>query len=154
MDGGALFRVCTEARTRVLTKMFEIRLHKNEVGSYAYNDVNTLLTNIEQVLERQLYEGSVDSMKGLASNNNNVLNKYKSTIQIKTRDVIAASRAATDRASTNNSTVDPGITNNSDAQDEANQHNVFRLVAIGINEGIAEGITKIVGRDITNPILW
>ena len=72
-------------------------------------------------------------MKGLASDINNALNKYKSTIQIKKRDVIAASRAATNCASTNDSTVDPGITNNSDAQDEANQHNVFRLVAIGIN---------------------
>ena len=25
---------------------------------------------------------------------------------------------------------------------------------MGVKEGIAEGITKIVGRDITNPILW
>ena len=44
MDGGALFRVRTEARTRVLTEMSEIRLHKNKVGGYAYNDVNTLIT--------------------------------------------------------------------------------------------------------------
>ena len=34
MDGGALFRVRMEARTRVLTKMLDIRLHKNEVGGY------------------------------------------------------------------------------------------------------------------------
>ena len=46
MDGGALFRVHREARTRVLTEMSEIRLHKNEVGGYAYNDANTLLTQI------------------------------------------------------------------------------------------------------------
>ena len=35
MDGGALFRVRTETRTRVLTEISEIRLHKNKVGSYA-----------------------------------------------------------------------------------------------------------------------
>ena len=29
----------------------------------------------------------------------------------------------------------------------------FHLAAIGVNEGIAEGITNIVGRYITNPIL-
>ena len=46
MDGGALFRVRTEARTRVLTEMSEICLHKNKVGGYAYNDANTLLTQI------------------------------------------------------------------------------------------------------------
>ena len=51
MDGGALFRVCTEARTRVLTEMSEIRLHKNEVVGYAYNDANTLLTQIKRVLK-------------------------------------------------------------------------------------------------------
>ena len=52
MDGGALFRVRTETRTRVLTKMSDIRLHKNEVGGYAYNNANTLITQIERVLEQ------------------------------------------------------------------------------------------------------
>ena len=51
MEGGALFRVRTEARTRVLTEMSEIRLHKTEVGGYAYNDANTLITQIEHVLD-------------------------------------------------------------------------------------------------------
>ena len=46
MDGGALFRVYTEARTRVLMDMLEIRLHKNKVGGYAYNDTHTLLTQL------------------------------------------------------------------------------------------------------------
>ena len=47
MDGGALFRVLTEARTRVLTEMLEIRLHKNKVSGDAYNNENTLQTHIE-----------------------------------------------------------------------------------------------------------
>ena len=47
MDGGALFRARTEARTRVLTEMLEICLHKNEVGGYAYSDANMLLTQIK-----------------------------------------------------------------------------------------------------------
>ena len=46
MDGDVLLCVRTEARTRVLTEMSEIRLHKNEVISYAYNNTNTLLTQI------------------------------------------------------------------------------------------------------------
>ena len=44
MDGGALFRVHREARTRVLTEMLEIRIHENEVVGYAYNDANILIT--------------------------------------------------------------------------------------------------------------
>ena len=92
-------------------------------------------------------------MKGLASNIKNALNEYKSTIHIKKRDVLAASRSAAERASTNDSTLKPEILNNSDAQDKANRQNVFCLSAIGVNEGIAEGLTNIVGKDITNPIL-
>ena len=106
MDNGALFRVRTEARTRVLTEMSEIRLHKKKVGGYAYNDANTLLTQIERVLERHLYEDSADGMKGLASDISNALNEYRSIIHIKKGDVLAASRAATDCVSTDNSTLE------------------------------------------------
>ena len=100
-----------------------------------------------------MFEESDDGMKVLASNVGNALNIYKSTVHIKKRDVIAASRAAAECASTNDCTVEPEIANNSDAQDEANRQNVFRLEVIGVKEGIAEDITKIVWRGITNPIL-
>ena len=139
--------------TLVLTEILEIRLHKNKVGGYAYNYANTLLPQIERVLERQLYEDSSDGMKGLARNVSNSLNEYKSTIHTKKRDVLVASRAAADCASTDNITVNPEIVNNSDMQDKANRQNVFRLSAIGVKEGTAEGITKIARMDITNPIL-
>ena len=56
-----------------------------------------------------------------------------------------ASRATAKRASTDNINVEPEIDNNNGAQDKANIQNVFRFTAIGVKEGIAEGITKIVG---------
>ena len=74
-------------------------------------------------------------------------------MHIKERDVLAASRAAAELPSTDVITVKPEIDNNSDAQDKADWHNVFCLAAIGVKEGITEGITKIVGREIDNPIL-
>ena len=123
MDGGALFRVPTEEKPRVLTEMLEIRFKKNEVGDYAYNDANMLLTQIERVLKRQLFEDSANRMKGLASDVRNALNEYKLTVHIKKRDVLAASRAAAKRSSTDN--VEPEIENNSDAQDKADRQNVF-----------------------------
>ena len=67
--------------------------------------------------------------------------------------MLAASRAAAERASTDDSTVEPEIANNSDAQDKADRQNVFCLAAINVKEGIAERITKIVRWDIINPIL-
>ena len=92
-------------------------------------------------------------MKGIASDVINVLNEYKSKINIKKRDVPTASRATAKRSSTDDSTVKPEIANSSDVQDEADWKNVFRFAVIRVKEGTAEGITKIVGRDITNPIL-
>ena len=153
-DGGAIFRVRTEARNRVLKEMSDTCLHNNEVGGYAYNNENTFLKKIERVLKIQLYEESANRMKGLASDVSNALNDYKPTVHIEKRDVLAASRAAAERASTKDRNVKPEIVNNSDAQDKSNGQNVFRLAAIGFKEGIAEGITKIVRRNITNPIFW
>ena len=74
MGGGALFCVHTEARTRVLTEMSEIRLHKNKVGGYAYSDANKLIIQIKRVFEQQLFEDSADKMEGLARAVGNVLN--------------------------------------------------------------------------------
>ena len=54
-------------------------------------------------------------MKGLESNVSNMLNEYKSTIHIKKRDVLTASRVSAESASTNDSTVKPDIANKSDA---------------------------------------
>ena len=133
--------------------MSEIRLHKDEFGGYAYNDANMMMMQIERLLERQLYRESFDGMKVLTSNNSNGLNEYKSTINIKKRYMLAASRASANLVRTDASTVEPEITTNSDAQDRSNRHNVFRLIEIGIKEGITEGITKIFGKDVTNPIL-
>ena len=54
-------------------------------------------------------------MKGPASAIGNALNNYKLTVHIKTRDVLAASRAAAERASIKDSTVKPKINTNIDA---------------------------------------
>ena len=49
--------------------------------------------------------------------------------------------------------VQPEIATNSDAQEEAGRQNTYQLAAIRVKEGVAGGITKIVRKDITNPIL-
>ena len=55
-------------------------------------------------------------MKGLASNIINALNEYKSTVNIKKRDMLVASRAAANLVSNDNSTFKPEITSSSDIQ--------------------------------------
>jgi hypothetical protein len=77
MEGGALFKVRSEAKERVLAAFAAIDIRKNEVGGYAYNDANTLVTEIERVLAEQLFEDSTDGMNGLLSTAKNTLTEYK-----------------------------------------------------------------------------
>jgi hypothetical protein len=51
----------------VLEAFMAIDLLKNEVGGYAYNDANTLVTEIERELAEQLFKDSTDGVKGLLS---------------------------------------------------------------------------------------
>ena len=152
MEGGALFKVRSEAKERVLVAFTATNLRKNEVGSYTYNDANMLVTEIERVLAEQLFEDSMDGMKGLLSTGKNTLTDYKAHISIKRKDVLKDSKDAADRLS-NSTTVLPEIATNSNVQEEADRINTYRLAAIGVKEGVAAGITKIIGKDITNPIL-
>ena len=154
MEGGAIFKERSEAKERVLAAFAAIDICKNEVGGYAYSDPNTLVTEIEHVLAEQLFKDSMDGMKGLLSTAKNTLTKYKATISIKRKDVLKDSKDAADHLSNSSgTTVQPEITTNSDAQEEVDRQNTYRLAAIGVKEGVAAGITKIVGKDITNPIL-
>ncbi len=99
MEGGALFKVRSEAKERVLAAFAAINIRKNEVSSYAYNDANTLVTEIKRVLAEQLFEDSTDGMKGLLSTATNTLTEYKATISIKRKDVLKNSRTQGRRGS-------------------------------------------------------
>ena len=76
----------------MLAAFATIGIHKNEVGGYAYNNVNTLITEIKRVLAEQLFEDSMDGMKGLLSTTKNTLPEYKATISIKRKDVLRIQR--------------------------------------------------------------
>lgn len=153
MDGGALFRVRTDARARVKEEMRQLALTKNDVGGYEYNAAITLIKQINRVLEQQLFEETADGMVGLGSEHANTLTAFKSNIAIKKSDVKQQSIAEAAANSTTSNTLAPEITSNTDAQEEADRQNTARLAAIGVKEAIAAGITAIVGDHITNPIL-
>ena len=55
MDGGSIFCVRAEACARVSLEMADIKLHKNEVGGYAYNDARICMTQINRVVERHIF---------------------------------------------------------------------------------------------------
>ena len=152
MDG-TLFVVRSKAKARAEEHVSALGLTKDEVGGYVHSDADTLIIQIERFLEDQVFEETEDGMKGMASDQPNVLTRFKATVAIKKKDVLKASKDAATAASTNENQVEPEITTNSDAQEEADRQNLFRLAAIGYKEGIAAGITALIGKDKTNNIL-
>ena len=77
MDGGALFRVRSDAQARVKAQMQEISIHRNYVGGYEYNIVVKLIKQINHVLKQQLFEESADGMVSLGSAMPNTLTGYQ-----------------------------------------------------------------------------
>ena len=55
-DGGALFRVWSDAQARVKAQMQELSIAKNNSGGYKYNAAVTLIKQINRVLKQQLFE--------------------------------------------------------------------------------------------------
>ena len=141
-----LFRLRPDTKARVLAQLLAFPVTKNSAGGYAFTAAELLRQNINRILCEQVYEFSNDGMTGLGDRTGNTLNSYKSNIMVTKQQVLKEAKAAAKAASTKNETVEPEFTTNSDAQDEANQRNSYRLAAIGVKEGVAEAITALVGR--------
>ena len=95
----------------------------------------------------------VDVTKGLASATPNALTTMKSAVSVKRRGIRQASKDAAATAITSTNIVTAKITTNSDAQEEADRKNTFRLAVISVKDAIALSITDLVGIAITNAIL-
>ena len=130
------------------------KLHKDKVGRYAYDNAQTLVTQLKQGLEQKLFEYSNDGTKVLRSTGANILTSYKSGVAIKKRDVIQHLKDAATEASTEENTVEPEITDGEEAQLEEDRKNAYRLEMIGVKEGVAAEISKLISTAITNPILY
>ena len=155
LEGGALFRVQSDAQARMKAQMQELSITKNNVGGYKYNAAVTFIKQINRVLKHQLFEESADGMVGLGSETPNTLTNFKSNIAIKikksnvTRLFISEVQAASSKINI----VAPEITTNTDAQDEGDRKNTAQITLIELKEAISAAIKSILGAQITNPIL-
>ena len=140
------------ARKAVTGDMTTLRLHKNEVGGYTYNDAAVLCKQIDWVMERQCFEETTEGMKGLKDETPNVLTDMKAGVAVTKAAMLKASRDKAAAASTLSITVAPEI-GKYYAREEADRQNTLRLAVIGVKEAAAEGITALVGKAITNPVL-
>ena len=102
LDGGALFRVQSDAQVRVKAHMQELSITKNNVRGYGYNALVTLIKQIYRVPEQQLFEESADGMVGLSSETPNTLTNFKSNVTIKKINVKRQSIAEAQAGKFNN----------------------------------------------------
>ena len=109
MDGGAIFRVRDYALKAVTADITALRLHKNEVGGYTYNDATVLCKQIYWVMERKCFKDTADGMKGLKDETPNALTDMKAGVAITKAAVLKASREKTAATSTLLITVVPEI---------------------------------------------
>ncbi len=79
----------------------------------------------------------------------------KSTDTITAGFVIkTAKKSAEKLTATTSKTVLPSLTTQTEAQEAADQLNVIYQSVIGTKVGVFEAITKLVGSNVTNVILW
>ncbi len=94
-------------------------------------------------------------MEKLLIDGDNLLMLVKSTDTIMANPVIKSAKKRADKVTaTTGKTIVPSITAQTEAQEEADQLNTINQSVIGAKEGVVEAITKLVGSNITDAILW
>ena len=131
--------------------MSKIKLTKNETGQYVHTDILISIKKITKIFVL-LYNQSVSGpgMALLLDNTANALSNKKSTDIFTTEYVLQESKDEAAAAGTN---FKPKFTLRSDAQDGADSENRFTKSLIRAKEGATEGITELIGIDITGTVL-
>jgi hypothetical protein len=143
-------------KQQVLGGVNRLTLHTNKHGQYAHDAILLLQKGIRHVLISQFNRSNLGkAMEKLLNNGNNLLTLVKSADAITASYMIKKAKNRADKLTASTSkTVLPSITSRAEAQEEANQLNVINQLVIGAKEGAVKAITKLVGSDVTNAILW
>jgi hypothetical protein len=141
---------------QVLDGVNKLTLQANEHGQYMHNAILLMQKGIQHVLISQLNPSDPGKgMEMLLNKGNNLLMLVKSTDKIMAGSVVKAAKKRADKLTAmTGKTVIPIITVQGEAQEEADRLNVINQLVVGAKEGVVEAITKLVGSNVTNAILW
>jgi hypothetical protein len=94
-------------------------------------------------------------MEKLLNKGNNLLTLVKPTDAITASYIVKeAKNRADELTASTGKIVLPSITSRAEAHEEADQLKVINQLVISTKEGVVEAITKLVGSDVTDAILW
>ena len=147
---GATFTVRAATSKQVKKAVAKLSLPKNDNGQYTHNAILILKKQITRILAAQFYDGEGEGMKELMSKTTNTMCKIKSTHKKSCGSIIKASQKAADAE---NPKFEPAITSRGDAQEEVDHQNIFTQAVLGVKGGVTEGITNLVGSNITDAVL-
>jgi hypothetical protein len=152
----ACYTARATAKQQVLDGVNKLTLQTNIHGQYTHDAILLLQKGLRRVLISQFNPSNPGKgMEKLLDNGNNLLTLVKSTDAITASYMITkAKNKADELTASTGKTFLPTITSRAEAQEEADQLNVINQLVIGAKEGVAEAITKLVGSNVTNAILW
>ena len=134
----------------------KIKLPKNEASQYLHNVAVLVGTQLHRLLTR-VYNSGADGpdMSKLMDSGDNALTLRKNTDTHTIESVLTAARAAAKAAGKQQDGTPtlPLITSQDDAEVDAARENLLTQAIMGAKEGITDGITALVGSDITDVIL-
>jgi hypothetical protein len=152
----ACYTARATTKQQVLDGINKLTLQTNKHGQYTHDAILLIQKSIQHVLVSQFKPS--DPGKGmvkLLDNCNNILMWVQSTNAITAKSVLKSAKKRADKLSTTTvKSVLPTFTTQTEAQEEAGQLNVINQSVIGTKEGVVEAVSKLVGSDITDAILW
>jgi hypothetical protein len=153
-EASYMARVTT--KQQVLDGVNKLTLQTNKHGQYTHDAILLLQKGIWRVLISQFNPSNPGKgMEKLLNDGDNLLPLVKSTAAITASYVIKEAKNRADKlTASTGKTVSPSITAHAEAQEEADQLNVINQLVIGAKEGAFKALTKLVGSNVTNAILW
>ena len=151
----ACYTARATTKQQVLDGFEKLTLAKNEHGQFTHDAILLLCKGIKRVLISQFNPSDPgNGMTKLLEAGDNILTLVKATDAITAESVLAESKAEATRLTTlTGIAVQPVFVKRIEAQEEADRLNVINQSVIGAKEGVTEGVTKLVGSDITDTIL-
>ena len=136
--------------------LLKIKLPKNDANQYSHNAV-VLVGNQLRRLLTGIYNSGADGpgMSKLMDSGDNALTLRKNTDTHTIESVLTAAKATAKKKGNDKDgkPTPPLITSRDDAEVEAARENLLTQAIMGAKEGITDGITALVGSDITDAIL-
>jgi hypothetical protein len=148
----ACYSAQASTKAQIIAKIVKLLFRKNDNGQYTHDVIATLARGIKHIMKGTY--NPCDAGKGMSGLL--IQNAYSpKSNKAGTPEAVLkeAKEAAAKESKATGTTVTPAFTLCSEAQEEADRHNVAAQAMIGAKEGVVEALTALVGTNLTDSVL-